>query len=173
MTSEPTLEIQGLGYRLGDRVLFDDLQLQLYRGESIAVLGPSGSGKSTLLSLVLGLVRPHYGSVEVDGVDVVALRRRKLARLRAESVGMIFQFAELLPELSPAENVALAALLAGRSGDELDGEVDVLLRELGVPGAVTVETLSGGERQRTAVARALINRPGLLLADEPTGSLDE
>lgn len=167
------LRVDGLGYRIGDRQLFDGLSLTLAHGRSIAVLGPSGSGKSSLLSLALGLVRPQAGTIEVDGVDITTLGRRGLARLRAESVGMVFQFAELLPELSPAENVALAALLAGRSGQELDDEVDQLLRELGVPRAGSVGTLSGGERQRTAVARALINRPRLLLADEPTGALDE
>lgn len=167
------LRVDGLSYRIGDRQLFDGLSLTLAHGRSIAVLGPSGSGKSSLLSLALGLVRPQAGTVEVDGVEITTLGRRGLARLRAESVGMVFQFAELLPELSPAENVALAALLAGRSGQELDDEVDRLLRELGVPRAGSVGTLSGGERQRTAVARALINRPRLLLADEPTGALDE
>jgi ABC-type lipoprotein export system ATPase subunit len=145
----------------------------LQSGKSIAILGPSGSGKSTLLSLALGLIKPQAGTIEVDGQNLTTLSRRRLAHVRARSVGMVFQFAELLPELSPAENVALAAMLAGRSDSTVDVEVDRLLSDLGVPQAATVSTLSGGERQRTAVARALINRPRLLLADEPTGSLDE
>jgi lipoprotein-releasing system ATP-binding protein len=173
MNTHDPLRIDRLGYRVGDRQLFEGLDLTLRPGESIAVLGPSGSGKSTLLSLALGLIRPQSGTVEVDGQNLASLSRRRLAVLRARSVGMVFQFSELLPELSPAENVALAAMLAGRSGSDLDEEADRLLSELGVPRASSVSTLSGGERQRTAVARALINRPRLLLADEPTGSLDE
>jgi ABC-type lipoprotein export system ATPase subunit len=173
MNTHDPLRVERLGYRVGDRQLFEDLHLTLRSGRSAAVLGSSGSGKSTLLSLALGLVRPQTGAIHVDGQDLAKLSRRRLARLRAQSVGMVFQFAELLPELSPAENVALAAMLAGRTDSAVDGEVDQLLGELGVPRADTVSTLSGGERQRTAVARALINRPRLLLADEPTGSLDE
>jgi lipoprotein-releasing system ATP-binding protein len=169
----PALAISGLSYSIGDRVLFDRLDLELAVGESVAILGPSGSGKSTLLSLVLGLLQADSGVVAVDGEDVAALSATARTRLRARTVGMVFQFGELLPELSPEDNVALAAMLAGGDPTGAQDRAAELLERLEVPQAPTVETLSGGERQRVAVARALINEPRLLLADEPTGALDE
>ncbi|WP_309051943.1 ABC transporter ATP-binding protein [Streptomyces sp.] len=171
-TGKPVLEIAGLTHSLGARELFTGLSLSLRAGESVAVTGPSGSGKSTLLSCVLGLIAPDAGSVKVTGTEVVGLRPGRLAALRARSVGMVFQFGELLPELSPLDNVLLAALLARTGRHDARERARTLLDELGVPPAVTSEELSGGERQRTAVARALINEPALLLADEPTGALD-
>lgn len=166
------LRIASLDYALGDVKLFHDLALKVETGSSAVVLGPSGSGKSTLLSCILGLIRPDAGAVEIDGEDITAMSNRALTSLRASKIGMIFQFGELLPELSPVDNVALAAMLARRSDADIYSQAKRLLDELGVPEAETVETLSGGERQRTAVARALMNRPKLLLADEPTGALD-
>ncbi|MFF8844974.1 ABC transporter ATP-binding protein [Streptomyces sp. NPDC015127] len=166
------LEIAGLRHAIGERLLFDGLALSLRAGESIAVTGPSGSGKSTLLSCVLGLIRPDSGSVTVTGTEIAGLRNARLAQLRAQSIGMVFQFGELLPELSPLDNVVLAALLSRRSRRDVRERAQRLLDELGVPQAATSQELSGGERQRTAVARALINEPALLLADEPTGALD-
>ncbi|WP_432128087.1 ABC transporter ATP-binding protein [Streptomyces sp. bgisy082] len=170
--SHPVLEIEGLSHSLGARELFGDLSLTLRAGESVAVTGPSGSGKSTLLSCVLGLIKPAAGSVKVMGTDIVGLRPARLAAVRAQSVGMVFQFGELLPELSPLDNVMLAALLARTDQRTAQERAQSLLDDLGVPQAATSEELSGGERQRTAVARALINQPALLLADEPTGALD-
>ncbi|MER8237459.1 ABC transporter ATP-binding protein [Streptomyces sp. NPDC094049] len=170
--AQPVLEIEGLRHSLGARSLFADLSLTLRAGESVAVTGPSGSGKSTLLSCVLGLIRPTAGSVKVTGTDVVGLRPGRLAVLRAQSVGMVFQFGELLPELSPLDNVLLAALLARTDRHDARDRAQKLLDDLGVPPAETSDELSGGERQRAAVARALINEPALLLADEPTGALD-
>ncbi|MBD0420209.1 ABC transporter ATP-binding protein [Streptomyces sp. TRM S81-3] len=170
--SQPVLEIARLQHAIGGSILFDGLSLSLRAGESIAVTGPSGSGKSTLLSCVLGLIKPRAGSVRVTGQDITALRRSQLISLRAQSVGMVFQFGELLPELSPLDNVVLAALLARRKRRDTRKRAQKLLDDLGVPNAVTSQELSGGERQRTAVARALINEPALLLADEPTGALD-
>ncbi|ELS57836.1 ABC transporter ATP-binding protein [Streptomyces viridochromogenes] len=170
---DPVLHIQDLTYSVRDRTLFKGLRLRVGAGESVAITGPSGSGKSTLLSSILGLIKPHGGSVRVTGADVTKLRGRQLAKLRSETIGTVFQFGELLPELSPLDNVALAALLS-RSADRADGyrRAQQLLDELRVPRAGTTEELSGGEHQRTAVARALINSPELILADEPTGSLD-
>lgn len=171
--ARPVLELAGLNYAIGGRTLFDGLSLSLGAGESVAVTGPSGSGKSTLLSCVLGLIKPDGGAVTVTGTPMTGLRQAGLARLRAQSIGMVFQFGELLPELSPLDNVYLAALLArGGRGSEVRERAQRLLDELGVPRAATSQELSGGERQRTAVARALINEPALLLADEPTGALD-
>ncbi|MCD0443547.1 ABC transporter ATP-binding protein [Glycomyces sp. A-F 0318] len=169
----PALAISGLSYAIGDRVLFDGLDLALAAGESVSILGSSGSGKSTLLSMILGLLQADSGTVSVDGEDLGGLGAGARARLRARAVGMVFQFGELLPELSPRDNVALAAMLAGADTTGVHDRAAGLLRRLGVPEAATVETLSGGERQRVAVARALVNEPRLLLADEPTGALDE
>ncbi|MFI9229291.1 ABC transporter ATP-binding protein [Streptomyces rimosus] len=166
------LDIRGLTHRISDRTLFDGLDLTIRGGETVAVTGPSGSGKSTLLSCVLGLLRPDAGELYVAGADMARLKKKALAAHRGATVGMVFQFGELLPELSPAENVALAALLAGAGPDTAQDRARALLAELGVPEADTTEELSGGERQRTAVARALINEPALILADEPTGALD-
>lgn len=171
--SRPALAISALRYAVGDRMLFDGLELELAVCESAAVLGPSGSGKSTLLSLILGMARPDTGAITIDGTDLAGLKTAALARLRANTVGMVFQFGELLPELSPEDNVALAAMLAGDDDPGMPGRAAALLRRLGVPESPRVETLSGGERQRVAVARALVNGPRLLLADEPTGALDE
>lgn len=172
MTTAPALCVSSLRYRIGERILFNRLDLIVRPGESVAVLGPSGSGKSTLLSCLLGLITPMDGSILVNGHDLIGVSPRRLARLRSREIGMVFQFGELLPELSPVGNVALAALLGGDRHQDAFSRAQELLSELGVPHADTVETLSGGERQRTAVARALINRPSLLLADEPTGALD-
>ncbi|MEF3119242.1 ABC transporter ATP-binding protein [Streptomyces chrestomyceticus] len=167
------LDISNLRYEVADRVLLDGLDLQVAAGESVAVVGPSGSGKSTLLGCILGLHRPHQGRVAVAGSDVTKMRQRALERHRSQYVGMVFQFGELLPELTPLENVALAALLGGIPSGEAYRRAEKLLRDLGVPcDSVPTGDLSGGERQRAAVARALVNQPTLLLADEPTGALD-
>ncbi|WP_411126938.1 ABC transporter ATP-binding protein [Streptomyces sp. x-19] len=170
---ERVLSISGLHYAIADRVLLAGLNLQVAAGESAAIVGPSGSGKSTLLGCILGLIRPSQGRVEVVGQDVVRMRQRSLERHRSRHMGVVFQFGELLPELTPVENVALAALLGGVPTGEAYERAESLLRDLGVPrNGVPTGQLSGGERQRAAVARALINKPAVLLADEPTGALD-
>ncbi|WP_443059230.1 ATP-binding cassette domain-containing protein [Streptomyces sp. NBC_00435] len=167
------LEFSSLRYQIGDRTLFDGLDLRLCTGDSVAVMGPSGSGKSTLISCALGLVKPE-GTVRVADADLGRMSRRELTRHRSRHIGVVFQFGELLPELTPVENVALAGLLAGADRKETYKAAAELLGSLGVPrDARATGTLSGGERQRTAVARALVNRPSLLVADEPTGALDD
>ncbi|HEV3381049.1 MAG TPA: ABC transporter ATP-binding protein [Trebonia sp.] len=152
----------------------DGVSLRIRRGEAIAVMGPSGCGKSTLLNMVAGLDRPTSGSVVVHDEDLGGLDEKGLALFRRKRIGMIFQFFNLLDDLSALDNVALAAQLAGTAPGQARRRALELLDELGIadrkdayPGV-----LSGGERQRVAVARALMNRPAVLLADEPTGALD-
>ncbi|WP_237283386.1 ABC transporter ATP-binding protein [Streptomyces alfalfae] len=173
MTLSPPLRIAGLTHEIDDRTLLDRVDLEVRAGESLAVTGPSGSGKSSLLSIVLGLVPPKAGKVVVAGENVVGMKGRRLSRHRRKNIGMVFQFGELLAELSPVENVAISALLDGVPREDAYRRSHELLAELGVrtDGALTGQ-LSGGERQRVAVARALIGEPALLLADEPTGALD-
>jgi putative ABC transport system ATP-binding protein len=148
--------------------------LSIAPGEAVAILGPSGSGKSTLLNLIAGLDRPSSGTVTVDGIRVDALNEAGSARYRRDKVGMVFQFFNLLDDLTVADNVVLPAQLAGMARGTAHRRAEELLGALGVArhAAAYPGRLSGGERQRVAVARALMNRPALLLADEPTGALD-
>ncbi|MFE6493825.1 ABC transporter ATP-binding protein [Streptomyces sp. NPDC057748] len=158
----------------GDSVALDDVSLQIRAGEAVAVMGPSGCGKSTLLNMVAGLDRPTSGSVVVHGEDLGKLNETGLALFRRRQVGMIFQFFNLIDDLPALDNVALAAQLTGTSARQARRRALELLDELGVADRKDIypAALSGGERQRVAVARALMNRPALLLADEPTGALD-
>ncbi|MEV7590814.1 ABC transporter ATP-binding protein [Streptomyces sp. NPDC089922] len=158
----------------GDTRALDGLSLEITSGEAVAVMGPSGCGKSTLLNMVAGLDRPTSGTVEVQGQDLGRLDETGLALFRRRHIGMVFQFFNLIDDLPALDNVALAAQLTGTPARQARRRALELLDELGVadrrdnyPAA-----LSGGERQRIAVARALMNRPALLLADEPTGALD-
>jgi putative ABC transport system ATP-binding protein len=141
-------------------------------GESVAVMGPSGSGKSTLLNLIAGLDRPTSGTVRVGDERVDKLSETRLARFRRRQVGMVFQFFNLLDDMTVADNIALPAQLAADRGAK--ARVDELLEALRISQHRDAypARLSGGERQRVAIARALVNRPALLLADEPTGALD-
>jgi putative ABC transport system ATP-binding protein len=156
------------------RPSLDELSLTIRAGEAVAVLGPSGSGKSTLLNLIAGLDRPSTGSVTVDGERVDRLSEAASARFRRARVGMVFQFFNLLEDLSVTDNVLLPAQLAGLPRRQAAARAAGLLGALGLERHAGTHPgrLSGGERQRVAVARALMNRPALLLADEPTGALD-
>ncbi len=152
----------------------EDVSLNIAAGEFTAVMGPSGSGKSTLLNLIAGLDRPTQGTVVVDGMEVHRLGEAALARYRRERLGFIFQFFNLLNNLSVLDNVLIPAQLAGMKARESQTRAGDLLTRLGIADKADQypATLSGGQRQRVAIARALINRPALLLADEPTGALD-
>jgi putative ABC transport system ATP-binding protein len=141
-------------------------------GQSVAITGPSGSGKSTLLGLIAGLDAPSSGSILIGGVDITTLDEDRLARLRGEKIGFVFQFFHLMPSLTARENILVPMEIAGRR--DAGSRADALLDEVGLTGRGHhyPSQLSGGEQQRVAIARALANDPAILLADEPTGNLD-
>ena len=150
------------------------VDLTVGAGEFVAIMGPSGCGKSTLLNLIAGLEAPDGGAINVAGENLDGLGEDDLARIRRRHVGIVFQFFNLLEGMTALENVALPAVIAGRGRRAAESRGRDLLDLLGIAdkAAVTPATLSGGQRQRLAIARALANDPTLLLADEPTGSLD-
>ena len=148
--------------------------LALDEGELVALMGPSGCGKSTLLHLLGGLDTPSSGQVVLDGVPLADLSDRELTRVRRHRIGFVFQFFNLVPVLTAAENVSLPAVIDGQPTEERDRRVAELLDRVGLTDRAdhVPARLSGGEQQRVAIARALLNRPAVLLADEPTGNLD-
>jgi putative ABC transport system ATP-binding protein len=162
------------GHGDGEVRALEGVELEVTRGETLAVMGPSGCGKSTLLHLLGGLERPSAGEVWVAGRRVDALSEKALARMRREAIGFVFQAFHLMDELTAVENVELPALLAGRSPGAARRRAAELLEEVGLTDRAThlPSALSGGQRQRVAIARALSNEPIVVLADEPTGNLD-
>ena len=174
MTSDRVVGLSGVRREYGETAALDGVDLEIRRGEAVAVMGPSGCGKSTLLNVVAGLDRPTTGTVEVHGQDLGTLNETGLALFRRRHIGMVFQFFNLIDDLPALDNVALAAQLTGSPAKQARRRALELLGELGVADRRNLypAVLSGGERQRVGVARALMNRPALLLADEPTGALD-
>jgi len=174
----PAVEIRDLrhSYMCGGRKLeiLRGVNCTIGRGSWVCILGASGCGKTTLLNLIGGLEKPESGVISVEGVEVSCLSRREAARFRASDIGFIFQSYHLLPELNILENVCLAARLAGMGSREARRRSGELLGEVGLSDRLDhrPSELSGGEQQRAAIARALVNDPGVLLADEPTGNLD-
>ncbi len=152
----------------------ENISLEIKRGEFVAVMGPSGCGKSTLMHLVAGLDSPTSGEIFVDGLALHTADDAALTDYRRRRLGVVFQFFNLLPTMSVIENVALPLLLQGVSFGESQSRAHALLELVGMQERAThfVHQLSGGEQQRTAIARALVHRPSLLIADEPTGNLD-
>jgi lipoprotein-releasing system ATP-binding protein len=176
--SEAVLELVGLQRRFlsGEDLLvvLDGVELTIREGEIVGLIGPSGSGKSSLLHAAGVLERPSGGTVRVDGVSAWELDDRRRTLLRRNSIGFVYQFHHLLPEFDALDNVALPLLIAGQKQSVARQEAERLLQLLGLGQRLHHQPaqLSGGEQQRVAIARSLVNRPKLLLADEPTGNLD-
>ncbi|MFB9407715.1 ABC transporter ATP-binding protein [Dactylosporangium matsuzakiense] len=168
------VRLDGVRKEFGETTALDGVSLTVAAGEAVAVMGPSGCGKSTLLNMIAGLDRPSAGVVAVHDEDLGAMSETGLALFRRRRIGMVFQFFNLLDDLPALDNVALAAQLMGISAKQARRRALELFDELGIADRRNAypAALSGGERQRVAVARALMNRPALLLADEPTGALD-
>jgi len=173
------LEVLGLkkSYPSGDmyQVVIDNLSLTIKHGEVVAMLGASGSGKTTLLNLLSGIDSPDSGTVKIDNTDLHSLDENSRTLLRRQKLGFVFQFFNLIPTLTVAENIALPLQLLSKSAAEIADVTSSLLNKVGLAGVESryPETLSGGEQQRIAIARAVAHQPLLLLADEPTGNLDE
>jgi putative ABC transport system ATP-binding protein len=170
-SSRPMLLIQGLSKRFGATPVFHDVNLQVERGEFVALLGESGVGKSTLLNCIAGLDRADSGQVLIDNVNLATLTDDASALLRRAKLGFVFQAFHVLPHLTVAENISLPLRLLGRPFDD---RVTAMLNAVGLEGlgARLPAQLSGGQLQRVAIARAVVHAPGLILADEPTGNLD-
>lgn len=177
-TNEPIIELADVrrSYRMGDSVLevLRGVNWRVERGEWACLLGASGSGKTTLLNLIGALEKPDSGTIRVAGADLAGLSRRAAAKFRNRRIGFVFQAYHLLPELTILENVMLPARFAGLAKRSARERAEALLATVGLSGRLRhrPSELSGGEQQRAAIARALINEPELLLADEPTGNLD-
>jgi len=176
--SDPVLVIRGLerSYVTGDRTLqvLKGADVEVYPGELVGLIGPSGSGKSSLLHAAGLLEHPTAGKIVIDGEDCSVLNDRARTRIRLREIGFVYQFHHLLPELTALDNVALPLMIAGVARAAAEARARSLLEDLGLADRLTHQPakLSGGEQQRVAVARALANRPRLLLCDEPTGNLD-
>lgn len=169
------LQASDLSLDVPGRRLLNEVGFIVGSGECLALIGPSGSGKTSLLNCLCGINSPTSGSVRVNGVNLASLRFSERSAFRLQHIGMVFQFGELLPELSVLENVALPGRLVGLHRFDAERQASEWLNLLGLDGQSDAhpDELSGGEIQRTGIARALVHRPGLVLADEPTGALDE
>jgi lipoprotein-releasing system ATP-binding protein len=165
---------KGITKNFGDLPVLQGVDVLIEQGEVVSLVGPSGSGKSTLLHILGTLDKPDRGSIEVAGTDVTRLSSKELAAFRNRSVGFVFQFHHLLPEFSALENICIPGWIGQRSRTEVKREAMELLELMGLTARADhrPQQLSGGEQQRVAVARALINKPAVIFADEPTGNLD-
>ncbi|MDO4217273.1 MAG: ABC transporter ATP-binding protein [Bacteroidales bacterium] len=168
------ISVQHIHKSYGNLHVLQDINLEIAQGEVLSIVGASGAGKTTLLQIIGTLDRPDSGTILIDGTDVTKLGDRELSRFRNQRIGFVFQFHNLLPEFTAIENVCMPALIGGKSMEEAKQEAMRLLQFLNVADRAEHKPsqLSGGEQQRVAVARALINHPAVILADEPSGNLD-
>ena len=168
------IEIKGIKKSFGSLEVLKGIDLTINKGEIVSIVGPSGAGKTTLLQIIGTLDKPDSGSVCVDGIDVTTLSQKKLSDFRNQHIGFVFQFHQLLPEFTALENIMIPAYIAGTSQKAARKRAEELLQFMGLADRANHKPneLSGGEKQRVAVARALVNNPAVILADEPSGSLD-
>lgn len=168
------IDIKNITKSFGSLQVLKGIDLHINKGEVVSIVGPSGAGKTTLLQIIGTLDRPDTGSVVVDGVDTTTLSAKHLADFRNRHLGFVFQFHQLLPEFTAIENIMIPAYIAGTSQSKAKQRAKELLEFMGLADRATHKPneLSGGEKQRVAVARALVNNPAVILADEPSGSLD-
>lgn len=168
------LEIKNIYKSFGNLEVLKDISLSIGKREIVAIVGPSGAGKTTLLQIAGTLEKPDRGSLLFNGTELIGMKDKKLSAFRNKNIGFVFQFHQLLPEFTAQENVALPAMIAGISKKKAMQKAAGLLVQLGLEDRMDHKpsAMSGGERQRTAIARALINDPEIIFADEPTGSLD-
>ena len=168
------IKIENLTKKFGELEVLKGVSLTVNKGEVISIVGPSGAGKTTLLQLIGTLDKPSGGSIRFNGEELGKMSDSRLATFRNRHIGFVFQFHQLLPEFTALENIIIPALIAGRKRKEAEAEALELLRIMGIEQRAQHKPseMSGGENQRVAVARALINRPDVILADEPSGSLD-
>lgn len=168
------IEIKGVTKSFGSLQVLKGIDLCIEKGEIVSIVGPSGAGKTTLLQILGTLDKPDSGSVVVDGIETSTLSTNKLSEFRNTHLGFVFQFHQLLPEFTAIENIMIPAYIAGMKPKEARSRAEELLEFMGLSDRATHKPneLSGGEKQRVAVARALMNNPAVILADEPSGSLD-
>ena len=168
------IDIKDIRKSFGSLQVLKGIALHINKGEVVSIVGPSGAGKTTLLQIIGTLDRADSGTVYINGVDISGMNKNKLSEFRNKNIGFVFQFHQLLPEFTAIENVMIPAYIAGLSQSEAKKKAEELLKFMGLTDRATHKPaeLSGGEKQRVAVARALINNPEVILADEPSGSLD-
>ena len=168
------IKLEGITKSFGTLQVLKGIDLEINKGEIVSIVGPSGAGKTTLLQIMGTLDKPDTGSVQIDGTLVSRMKEKELSAFRNKNIGFVFQFHQLLPEFTALENVMIPAFIAGISSKEANGRAVKILDFMGLANRASHKPneLSGGEKQRVAVARALINEPAVILADEPSGSLD-